>query len=237
MLDALLLDSEKRTLADIAGDLGIPVSTAHRYVATLCTERLVVHSKRGRYHVGPRLLRLAARSDDSTLVVNVAGPLLQDLAGRARCVVQLGTFDDEMITYRLKFGNNASKLFTEVGGQQEAYCTAIGKVLLANLGPAEIDQYLAVDAFPALTANTITDPAALRLELGQVHEQGFAIDAEETAVRLRCLALPIRNAQSAVVAALSASRYIGGKSHTLNDAGLLALLSTTVRAIEDHAFG
>jgi DNA-binding IclR family transcriptional regulator len=121
-------------------------------------------------------------------------------------VVQLGTLEGDMVTYRIKTGEGAGDLFTRVGMQLEAYCSGIGKVLLAWLPAGEREAYLATGPFPPLTARTITEPDALRRELAQVREQGYAMDDGEIAEGLQCIAVPVRSSDGRVLAALSASR-------------------------------
>jgi DNA-binding IclR family transcriptional regulator len=78
-------------------------------------------------------------------------------------------------------------------------------VLLAALPAREREAYVASGPFPALTARTITDPAALRAELEKVREQGYAVDDEEIAAGLHCIAVPVRAPDGRVLAAISAS--------------------------------
>ena len=81
-----------------------------------------------------------------------------------------------MVTYRIKTGQGAGNLFTRVGMQLEAYCSGIGKMLLAHLPEEQQRAYLAGGPFPALTAKTITQPEALAQELERIRAQGFALD-------------------------------------------------------------
>lgn len=208
MLEAILGDREGRSVAAIAQAAGLPGATAHRQVTTLVAERFLARLPGGRLGPGPRLLALLQLVDEKQLIVAAAAPVLHRLAARVRCVVQLGTLENDMVTYRIKTGRGAGDFFTRVGLQLEAYCTAIGKVLLAHLPEAEREAYLATDAFPALTQHTITDPAILRAELQRVREQGFARDDEEIALGLACIAVPIRSPDMRISAAISVSRAL-----------------------------
>ena len=205
MLEAILADREGRSVAAIAQTVGLPGATAHRQVTTLVGERFLARLPGGRLGPGPRLLALLQTVDEKQVIVAAAAPVLHRLAAKVRCVVLLGTLENDMVTYRIKTGHGAVDLFTRVGLQIEAYCTGIGKVLLAHLPEAEREAYLGVEAFPALTENTITDPALLRAELRRVFEQGFARDDEEIADGLACIAVPIRSPDSRVQAAISVS--------------------------------
>lgn len=233
MLEAVVADGGARGVAALAREQGIPVATAHRQVATLVAEGYLTRLESGRHIAGPRLLGLAARIDQKAMVTAAAAPVLKRLAHNLRCVVQLGTFEQDMVTYRIKAGRGAGALFTRTGMQLEAYCSGMGKVLLAHLPDAEREAYLATGPFVALTPQTITDPAALRTELAEVRTRDFALDRGEIAEGLRCLAVPVRGPDGRVIAAASASRADG---RTKDDAAVLALLREAAREIELAAF-
>ncbi len=209
MLEAVVADGGLRSVAAIARDLGIPVATAHRQVTTLVAERYLTRLENGRHVAGPRLRGLLGRIDEKQMVASAAAPVLERLARNLRCVVQLGTFEHDMVTYRIKAGRGAGALFTRTGMQLEAYCSGMGKVLLAHLPEGEREAYLATGPFVALTAQTITDPAALRAELESVRAADFAIDRGEIAEGLRCVAVPVRAPDGRVIAAASVSRGDG----------------------------
>lgn len=232
MLEAILADREGRSVSAIAQAVGLPGATAHRQVTTLVAERFLARLPGGRLGPGPRLLALLRQVDEKQVIVAAAAPVLHRLAAKVRCVVQLGTLENDMVTYRIKTGQGAGDFFTRVGLQLEAYCTAIGKVLLAHLPEAEREAYLAVDAFPALTEHTITEPAMLRAELRRVFEQDFARDDEEIALGLACIAVPIRSPDMRVSAAISVSRAlpVAGK---VSERDILAILRDAAAQIED----
>lgn len=229
MLEAVIADAGARSIAAIARDLGVPVATAHRQVHSLIEEGFLTRHGRGLHVAGPRLLRLIGGIDEKQVMVNAAAPVLHRLADELGCVVQLGTLEDEMVTYRIKSGHNAGALFTRVGMQLEAYCSGIGKVLLAALPERQREAYLAGGPFPALTARTITDPDDLRDTLRSVAERGHAIDDGEIAEGLRCIAVPLRLPDERVLAAISASRPASGP---LRDARVLDRLRAASAEIE-----
>jgi len=230
MLEAVLTDREGCSVDEIARQLGFPRATAHRQVHTLLGEGYLVRLRSGQLAAGPRLMNLAQLVNGKQLVVAAAAPVLHRLAARVKSVVQLGTLDSDMVTYRLKTGEGAGDLFTKVGLQLEAYCTGIGKVLLAHLPKDEREAYLATGPFPALTANTITDPTLLRLELEDIARRGFAIDGEEIALGLSCLAIPIRAPDQSVPAAISVSR-LASAAAVRKDQTLRNLLQEAAREI------
>lgn len=234
MLEAVIEDGGRSSVAELARRAGIPPATAHRQVTTLVAESYLMASGGGRHVAGARLVGLLHRVDEKQVIANVAAPLLHELAVRVRSVVQLGTFENDMVTYRIKTGRGANALFTRVGMQLEAYCSGMGKVLLANLPEAEREAYLAGGPFVPLTDRTIIDPAMLRRELDAVRAGGFAVDDEEIARGLRCMAVPLRRKDGRVLAAISVSQALASR-HRLDDARLRTLLSETAKAIEHQA--
>lgn len=235
MLEAVLADGDRASIAAIARSIDIPVSTAHRQVATLVAEGYLTAVSGGRHLAGPRLLGMLHRLDEKRIIAEIAVPSLDRLARDLRTVVQLGTFENDMVTYRVKTGTGAPGLFTKVGMQLEAYCSGIGKVLLAHLPEAEREAYLAAGPFPALTPRTLTAPDDLRAELGRVGARGYAIDDGEIAEGMVCVAAPIRTADDRVCAAISAT-FIDAAG-AVHIATVAARLLVAVHEIEAAGFG
>lgn len=229
MLEAVLMDEGKQSITSIARNIGTPVATAHRQVHSLIAERFLSRTDEGYFIPGPRLVDLMGKTDERQAVVSLSAPVLYRLSVELQAVVQLGTLDDQMVTYRIKTGPNSSELFTKTDMQLEAYCSGIGKALLAALPERELQAYLADGPFPPLTERTITNPTDLREELHRIRERGYATDDGEIAIGLRCLALPIRGPDGRTLAAISASR-IG--SNLPGDEFVLERLRAAAQEIE-----
>lgn len=206
LLEAVVRDGAQSSVAALARETQIPVASAHRHITALVGAGYLVPAGYGRHLPGPRLHGLAGFLDTKLMMANAARPILDRLAKRMQCVVQLGIFENDMVTYLVKSGPSAGDLFTKVGMQLEAYCSGIGKVLLAHLPEDARSEYLRAGPFIALTERTITDPDLLGIELAQVAGQGYAIDDEEVVPGLQCIAVPVRNGEGTVIAAISASR-------------------------------
>jgi DNA-binding IclR family transcriptional regulator len=231
VLEQIIADGGRSSVSAIARTIGIPVSAAHRHVNALLAAGYLARSAYGRHVAGPALRRIAGMIDEKQIVANAAAVILDRLASRTKCVCQLGTLENDMVTYRLKTGRSADNLFTRVGMQLEAYCSAIGKVLLANLNADERAAYLANGPFIALTDRTITDPEALERELARARREGFAVDDEEVVAGLRCVAVPVRNPSGEVIAAISASQA-ADRQGPMPPSRLLAALKDAAREIE-----
>lgn len=234
MLEAVIADCGASSVSGLARGLGLPVATAHRQVATLVAEGFLMPAGHGRHIAGPRLRALVGLVGDAQVMANVAAPMLQRLATRFGGVAHMGTLENDMVTYRIKAGEAAGSLFTRVDMQQEAYCSGMGKVLLAYLPEEERAAYLAGGPFVALTPTTITEPADLARELAEVARLGFAEDRGEIATNLFCLAVPIRHPDGAVPAAISFSRL--GAQTPGHEPRLLKALQETAQAVEKICF-
>ncbi len=204
LLAALLADNGERPLSAVAGELGLPLSTAHRLAAALVRHGLLIRVGQGRYAASTGLNQLGAAGRSHALLARVARPALRRLARTTGLVVHLGVMRGDMVTYLVKEPIDFP-LFTREGMELEAYCSGIGKLLLAYLPGEVLDQYLANGPFVALTPATIIVPEAIRDHLVQVRKQDFATDAEEVVEGLGCTAVPIRDVGGEVIAALSAS--------------------------------
>lgn len=234
MLGATIEAGETASVSALARKLGIPVATAHRQVTTLVAQGYLLPSGAG-HIAGPRLLGLVHRIDEKQILARVSAPILQRLAERLGSVAQLGTFENDMVTYRIKAGQGAGDLFTKVGMQLEAYCSGIGKVLLAHLPADERQAYLAGGPFVPLTSRTIVEPDLLARELENVAARGYAVDDGEVAEGLICMAVPIHARRGHTPAAISISRLDTEVAES-DRTELLNVLRQAASEIEKAAF-
>ena len=206
LLRLVLADGGTSTLPVLARAMGLPVATAYRLAASLVSQRYLIAAGNGRYFAGPAM---TGSYSLRPALVAVGRPVVKTLARETGCTAHLGVLDDDMVTYLIKAGRRNPYVFTEEGKQLEAYCSGIGKVLLAALPDANLAAYFANGPFVALTANTITDPEAIAAEIDTVRYHGYARDEEEIALGLRCLAVGIEGPDGHAIAALSISRRVG----------------------------
>lgn len=204
LLAAVARDQARRSALDIGQDLGLPIATTHRLVATLAKAGYVHRVRRGHYVAGPALLAISEAVSARAAAAEVARPVLARLARRTGLTAHLGCLESNMVTYLIKEGSEPD-VFTREGIQLEAYCSGIGKVLLAHLPEKDQAEYLASAPFIALTPRTITEPEALRQTFGRAREEGYAVDDEEVVSGLTCLAVPVPAASGAVTFAISVS--------------------------------
>jgi IclR family transcriptional regulator, acetate operon repressor len=230
LLVRVLTDRGSVSLREQATALHLPLSTAYRFASQLQRAGLISRAGRGTFTIGFELLRLTASSPKMRLLADIARPHVRALAQRLKLTVHLGFIEEDMVTYMVKEHGGGPALFTRAGTQLEAYCSAIGKVLLAALPDDELERYLSSGPFIPLTSQTIADPDALRRTLMRVRAEEFGIDAEEVIENLRCVAVPIRDRHGDVVCALSVSRQLDSGSRT-RDSRLLKAMRDCAAAI------
>jgi IclR family pca regulon transcriptional regulator len=196
-------------ITDLARALGLSRSTSHRYVSTLARLGYLDQNVRTRkYRLGPRVLDLGFAAINSMELRQISAPHLQQLADDIGHTVNMAILDGTDIVYIERCrtsqpGQREIDLDLHVGSRLPAYCTSMGKVLLADLEPSRLDELLdrieLVDRGP----NTITTRAAFERELARVRTRGVAINNEELAYGLRSIAAPIISREGHAVAAIN----------------------------------
>jgi IclR family acetate operon transcriptional repressor len=212
----------------------LPTTTAHRIMQALLHRGFVMRAGKTRYHLGTSVMAMA---DGLSLpeLLKAAGRLpLEALAKHTRRHAHLGIWEGGMVTYLVKQQYGRTRVHSAEGMQLEAYCSAIGKVLLAGLSPVEQDLYIAEGDFVALTPNTIVDADELRREIAMVHARGWATDLEEIAKGLKCVAVPVWDLSGATIGAISTSAV--GSTGSTNPAMLVPFLRETAEAISRDLF-
>ncbi len=205
LLSLIVADGGRDSLTEIAASQAIPLPTAHRLAETLVQQGYLVRSRRGHYHAGPELRRLGANLSIADVASGIARPLLAKLARKYECTAHLGVLESGMVTYLVKEGCAKTELFTREEMQLEAYCSAIGKILLAAEPEQELEAYLDNGPFVSLTANTLVSPDILRAEIVSVRGNGYALDKREVSEDLFCIAVPLINCDGETFAAISLS--------------------------------
>ena len=205
ILRAIASDEGRSSLSAIAAQEGIPLATAHRFARTLQEEGFLSPLSKGHYALGS-----AMRAMPRTLpgigetIARLRAPLA-NLASRYGAFAHFGNLESGMVTYLIKENGTDTELFTREQEQQEAYCSAIGKILLAALPEKELDSYLEDGPFIALTRRTITRPQDIRRELETVRLNGVAYDRHEIRDDLFCMGVPVMDGKGAVMGAISVS--------------------------------
>jgi DNA-binding IclR family transcriptional regulator len=206
LLEQLAGRGGRASLADLARDLELSRSTVHGLLATMRHHGFVAQDATGQYVLGIKLFELGTVAVSRLDLRAIAGPVLQRLVDEIQETVHLVIGDNLEVVYIDKRESPQSmRIVSQVGHRLPAYCTGVGKVLLAFKPPEDLDRLLAGATLRPQTGNTITDKELLKTHLAQIRNRGYALDNEEIIEGLRCIAAPIRDHTGQVVAALSIS--------------------------------
>jgi IclR family transcriptional regulator, pca regulon regulatory protein len=201
-------------IADIADTLGMSPSTTHRYAITLVALGYLEQGTGRKYRLGLRVTDLGMSALNSTGLREHSHPYLEELRQRTSYAVSLSVLDESEIVYvdrarSFRRGQEKIDLGLQSGSRLPAYCTSMGKVLLAYLPEDERGKRIAGMKLTKHGPNTITSKSALQGELEKVADAGFAVDDEELMLELYAIAVPVRNEAHEVVAA------VGMDAHSL----------------------
>jgi IclR family pca regulon transcriptional regulator len=200
-------DGEHRELglSEVARATGLTRAAARRFLLTLVSLGYM-HFDGGRFSLRPRVLELGFAYLSSLSLPEFAEPHMEALVAQLNESSSISVLDDTDVVYVARVPTRRIMSITlAVGTRLPAYATSMGRVLLAALPDAELEERLArIDVRP-LTPRTVKDHDALRKVLDQVRRQGWAVVDQELEQGLRSAAVPIHDASGAVVAALNVS--------------------------------
>jgi IclR family pca regulon transcriptional regulator len=232
VIRAFSASSPRLTLSDVARATGLTRAAARRFLLTLA-DLGYVRSDGRLFSLTPRVLELGYAYLSSLSLPEVAAPHLERLAAEVHESASVAVLDGEDVVYVARVATaRIMRVSISIGTRFPAYCTSMGRVLLAALPPADLDAYLDRAGLRRLTSRTITTPDRLREELGQVREQGWAMVDQELEEGLRSIAAPIRDRGGAVVAAANVSTHASRTTLQQARRTLLPALLSTVTKIE-----
>lgn len=185
------------TLHELTERTGLPKSTVHRMVDQLVAIGWIEREVSG-YRIGMRLFEIGGLAARHSRLSDVAYPHLHGLSVATGLAVQMAILDGTDAVYLERIPMKGLRLPTRQGGRQPAYCTALGKAMLAY----DEDAAAAVlaEELPARTPRTITDARHLRVDLERIAQTGLAFDHQESYEGLACVAAPLRNGGRAIAA-------------------------------------
>jgi IclR family KDG regulon transcriptional repressor len=213
-----------------------PKATLYRLVQTLTQQNMLLFdAERQTYAPGVRLVRLAHAAWAQSSLAPIARPYLDRLSSSVGETVHLAQLDNGQVLYVDK--RNAVRpieMFSQAGKVGPAYCTGVGKAMLAFTDPDIRDAIIDQQSFHAFTPRTITSKDALYAELTEIRSRGYAFDREEHEAEIICVAVPVLLRGDKLLGALS----VTSSSRRTNLAGLellVPLLRDTARQIAADA--
>lgn len=182
-----------------------PKGTLYRILQTLRIEQLVTFDDQMQtYSLGIRLVRLAHGAWTQASIAPVAAPLLDQLSAKLGETIHLAQLDHAQVLYVDK--RNATRpveMYSQAGKVGPAYCTGVGKAMLAFLPPAEQDVVIAQQSLHRFTEHTLCNAEDLKEELSHIQYRGYAFDREEHEAGIICVAVPILRADGKQMGAIS----------------------------------
>ncbi len=176
----------------IAGQMNTSRAVTHRFLMTLKDLGYVERAAGGGFQLTFKVLELGMQKLDGFEIRHTAHPFMQELALAFGETVNLGHWDGRAIVHLDKINSSEILRFdVGMGAIAPAYCTGLGKAILAFLPESEFNAYLESTELVAISPKTITDPVRLKAEAVQIRQRGYALDNEELSLGLRCVAAPV----------------------------------------------
>ncbi|NVM74400.1 IclR family pca regulon transcriptional regulator [Duganella sp. SG902] len=192
-----------QTIASISQKTGIPRAAVRRCLHTL-RELGYVDAELNNFSLRPKVLTLGYSYLSSTPLTVSAQPYLNNISRALNESSSLAVLEDGEILYVARAATSrVMSVALNTGSRLPAYCTSLGRVMLAHLPPDQLDAYLEHTRLRPMTVNTIVNPKRLREVLAGVRRDGYAINDEELELGLRSIAVPVRGASGTVLAALN----------------------------------
>jgi IclR family pca regulon transcriptional regulator len=195
------------TMAQISHKTGIPRASVRRCLHTLI-QLGYAEADGNNFTLKPKVLTLGYSYLSSTPLTVSAHPYLNHISRTLNESCSLAVLQDDEVLY---VGRSATSRIMSVslttGSRLPAYCTALGRVMLAHLEPAELDGYLERVPLKAMTEKTVVSKTRLKEILAEVRQAGYAMIEEELEIGLRSIAVPVRGASGRVLAALNVGAH------------------------------
>lgn len=206
IVDLLAASTRSLGVTEIAQSTGMSKSTAHRLLTAMHRRHYVEKRGDATYRIGIKMLQTASYHINTLELLTESMPFLAALRAGLGLTSHLGILEgDEVVYLGLSDSTPNSKLYAQVGRRSPAYCSSMGKCLLACLGRDELEESLNACKFERFTPKTICDRDELRRHLLTVRGQGWAMDMEEYKPGHCCVAAPVFDYRGDSLAAVSVS--------------------------------
>ncbi|HXW16679.1 MAG TPA: IclR family transcriptional regulator C-terminal domain-containing protein [Candidatus Acidoferrales bacterium] len=200
--------NRRLTISQLGAKTGLSRAAVRRCVYTLSKLGFAGTDDGRHFYLRPRVLTLGHAYISSMPLASAAQPVLEHLSHILHESSSIATLDGLDIIYVARA--SATRIMSidlGVGSRLPAFCTSMGRVLLANLPPDELESFLARIEFTRHTERTVANAEKLRQVLRGVQRNGYAIVDQELELGLRSMAVPIRNPMGKVVAALNVGAH------------------------------
>ena len=212
------------TLTEIAEKTQLTKTTVNRFLKTLHTLGYLLRENK-KYSVGPKILSLGFKFLNSSDLVKLVKPFLDDLAARFNTTVNLSVLDghETIIMYRNEV-SRFMKFDLHPGTRLPAYCSALGKMLLAGLDDKELEENIGDTDLQRVTPKTITSKEKLLKGLRMARRIGYAVSDQEISMDLFSIAVPILNEMGKTVGAINISMNIRDRNKSVTNKAVQELI-------------
>ena len=207
ILDLFNDQATELKITEISKQMGLSKSTLHSLLKTLQLHGYIDQNpENGKYRLGMKLVERGHFVVGTMDIRQKAKSWLTTLSQETGQTTHLGILDGNEGVYIEKIeGKQAAIAYSRIGRRLPVHATAIGKVLLAWLSEEECAAVLEGYVYQGFTSSTLTSRASLLAALQETRSNGYAMDNEENEPGVRCIAVPVWNHESRVIAALSLS--------------------------------
>lgn len=190
------------TLTELTRATGLPKATTHR-LCTQLVELQALERVEHAYRIGIGVYELGMMAPRRSRLRDAAYPFMEDLLEVGKEMVHLAVLDGTDVVYIERISGHRGKFVNARSGyRRPAYCTGLGKAMLA-FSDDELLRRVLDGGLQQFTKNTLSSPLRLRSELHQVRTHGVAYDREEYSPGVSCVAAPVLSRTSKPIAALS----------------------------------
>ena len=234
VLQAFNAEQPAMTLADMARATGLTRATARRLLHTLVTLGYVCTDGRT-FELTPRVLDLGFAYVSSLQLPDIAQPFMEALSDRVHESVSASVLDGTQIVYVARVNTQRIMgISLAIGSRLPAAWTSMGRVMLAGLTDAQLEEFLERLAFTGLTMQSITDRDALRSEIHTVRTQGYSLIDQELEEGIRSVAAPLRDRRGRTLAAINVGTHAARVTLKELRGVILPDLLSTARSIESQ---
>lgn len=193
-------------LTEISEELDINKGTLHGLISTLKFHGFIDQDgKTQKYRLGLYLIELGDTASKSLDIIQITSPIIEEVSNRLQETVHIAKLDNFDVVYvDKKESKQSMRIYTSIGSRNPAYCTGVGKAMLAYLDEDTLNMLLP-EKVEKFTPNTVTNKEEFIKRLKLIKEKGYALDNEEFSIGLKCVAAPIFNHEGKAIYGLSVS--------------------------------
>lgn len=234
VLEILAAHPAGLTMSEVADRAALTRAGARRFLLTLVATGYARQDGRI-FRLSPRLITLGRTWLSGASLWTYAEPFMREVSQALNESCSAAVLADEDVVYVARIaGARIVGVALHVGTRLPAYCTSMGRVLLAGLSTTELDAFLGRARITAKTDRTVTDRHELARIVARARTNGYAIVDQELEIGLRSIAVPIRDRAGSVVAAINVSTQSARMPLSEMEREFLPLLQKAANSIEDY---